>query len=299
VDRPDPEPERGEVLVAIRAAGLNAADLLQRDGAYDPPVGVTDVLGLEFAGEVVGKEAAAHRFSPGDRVMSIVPGGGQADLAVVHERHLMPVPERLGWIEAGAAAEVLATAYDALLVQGGLRLGERVLVHGAAGGVGSAAVQLASAMGARVTATVRDPSRHSAVAQLGARVVAPNDFASHGPFDVVLELVGAPNITSDLDSLDYDGRLVVIGVGAGQVATVDLFAMMVKRVRLFTSTLRLRSFEQRALLMRRLESEVLPLIDSGDIRIPIAASFPLSRAVEAYEFFARRGKLGKVALTMR
>lgn len=297
-ERPASEPMRGEVLVRVRAAGLNAADLLQRDGAYDPPPGVTDVLGLELAGEVVGTGPGAERFCAGDRVMSIVPGGGQAERVVVHERHLMPVPARLGWAEAGGAAEALATAHDALLVQAALRPGERVLVHGAAGGVGSAAVQIAVAIGARVTATVRNPGRRADVAALGAVVVAPDDFVEAGPFDVILELVGAPNVPRDLEALEYDGRLVVIGVGAGREVSIDLFSLMVKRARLLASTLRLRSFEQRALVMRRVERELLPFVESERITIPVSASFDLSEVEKAYDCFAVPGKFGKVVLTM-
>src|SRR3954447_2626362 len=209
-EHPDPEPGSGEFLVRVRAAGLNGADIHQRGGNYPAPPGAPqDIPGLELAGEVVQCGTGATRFKPGDRVMSIVAGGGQAELAVVHERLLMPIPENLDWPEAGGTPEVFTTAHDALFTQAGLRAGERLLVHGAAGGVGTAAVQLGRAAGAQVTATVRNSDHREAVAELGAhQVVEPEGFAEHGPFDVVLELVGAPNLPGDLEALAVDGRIV-------------------------------------------------------------------------------------------
>ncbi len=194
---PDPEPGGGEVLVRVRAAGLNGADMMQLRGGYPAPPGSPhDIPGLELAGEVVANGPEATRFSEGDRVMGIVGGGGQAELALVHERVLMAVPERLSWPQAGGVPEVFTTAHDAIFTQAGLRCGERLLVHGAAGGVGTAAVQLGAAAGARVTATVRNPDLRDEVAALGAEVIGPEGFAEHGPFDVILELVGAPNMTT-------------------------------------------------------------------------------------------------------
>ena len=216
-EHPDPRPEAGEVLVAVRAAGLNAADLLQVKGFYPaPPGSPPDIPGMEFAGEVAAVGPSALRFSVGDRVMALVGGGAQAELAVVHERVLMPVPENVDWIAAGGFPEVFTTAHDALVTQARMQMGERVLIHGAAGGVGVAAVQLAHLAGARVTATVRAESLRQDVAALGAETVsAPEDFADHGPYDVILELVGAPNLGGNLDALAIGGRIVVIGIGAG------------------------------------------------------------------------------------
>ena len=216
-EQPDPEPGSEELLVRVAAAGINGADLAQRAGHYPaPPGSPADIPGLELAGEVVAVGRGVLRFRPGDRVMSLVGGGGQAELAVVHERLAMPVPARLGWAEAGGFPEVVTTAHDALFTQCGLGLGDRVLVHGAAGGVGTAAVQLAAAAGARVVASVRHRDHHAAVAALGAeRVVEPGEVAGTGPFDVVLELVGAPNFPVDLKVLATGGRIMVIGVAAG------------------------------------------------------------------------------------
>src|SRR5579884_4073436 len=215
-EHPDPSPGAGEVLVRVRAAGLNGADMLQRRGHYPAPQGAPqDIPGLELAGEVLQAGPGARRFSEGERVMGIVGGGGQAELAVVHERILMPVPENLDWTSAGGVPEVFTTAHDALFTQANLQTGEHLLVHGGAGGVGTAAIQLGHAAGARVTATVRNPELRDRVADLGAEVIDPQGFGEHGPFDVILELVGAPSLPENVNSLALRGRIVVIGIGAG------------------------------------------------------------------------------------
>src|ERR687885_618665 len=186
-EHPDPEPSKSEVLVRVRAAGINGADILQRKGAYPaPPGSPPDIPGLELAGEVVAAGPGAERFSTGDRVMAVVGGGGQAELAIVHERAAMPVPDALDWPAAGGFPEVFTTAHDALFGQAGLTAGERLLVHGAAGGVGTAAVQLGQMAGARVTATVRDEHSREQVAAFGVNAAAPEGFEALGPFDVIL-----------------------------------------------------------------------------------------------------------------
>jgi NADPH2:quinone reductase len=296
-ERPDPAPGAGELLVEVRAAGVNAADLSQLEGRYPaPPGSPPDIPGLEIAGEVVAVGERTTRFAPGDRVMALVGGGGQAQLAVVHERVAMPVPEGVDWASAGGFPEAFTTAHDALFTQAGLGPGERVLVHGAAGGVGTAAVQLAVAAGARVTATVRDPARRGEVAAFGATAIAPEGFADHGPFDVVLELVGAPNLASDLAALATGGRIVVIGVGAGARAEVDLAALMRARGRIHGSTLRARPLEAKAEAARRVEAHVLPLLAEGRVRVPVLSTYPLAEVEAAYRRFAAGGKLGKIVL---
>src|SRR5215207_6033368 len=215
-EHPDPAPQAGELLVRVRAAGINGADLHQLAGGYPaPPGSPPDIPGLELAGEVVEAGRQVTRFEPGDRVMAVVGGGGQAELAIVHERAAMPVPEDLDWTAAGGVPEAFTTAHDALFTQAGLTVGERVLVHGAAGGVGMAAVQLATMAGARVTATVRNADAREQIAALGVNAISPEGFEEHGPFDVVLELVGAPNMPGNLRALADRGRIAVIGVGAG------------------------------------------------------------------------------------
>lgn len=296
-ERPDPEPGVGHVLVEVRAAGLNAADLLQRAGRYPAPPGAPpDIPGLEVAGTVVARGRGAERFAVGERVMAVVGGGGQAERCVVHEREAMPVPEGMAWEEAGAFPEAFTTAHDALFTQCGLAMGERLLVSGAAGGVGTAAVQLCVAAGARVTATVRNPAARPAVAALGASVAAPDELAGLGPFDVVLELVGAPNMAANLAALALGGRIAVIGTGAGTRADLDLRVLMARRARVSGSTLRARPLEAKADAARRVEAHVLPLVAAGRLSVPLAATFALDHAAEAYERFAEGGKVGKIVL---
>ena len=298
-EHPDPQPGTGEVLVRVRAAGLNGGDQMQVRGLYPAPPGwPKDIPGMEVAGEVVAPGEGADRFAAGDRVMAIVGGGGQAELMSVHERTLLPVPDELDWPSAGGFPEVFTTAHDAIFTQAGLRPGDRLLVHGGAGGVGTAAIQLARATGASVTATVRDPALRDAVAELGAEVIAPEGFAEHGPFDVILELVGAPNFPEDLQALATGGRISIIGVSAGATSEINLLALMGKRGRIHGSTLRARPLEQKAECARRVESEVLPLVRSGAVRVPVAQTFPLEDAPAAYAHFAAGGKLGKVVLTV-
>jgi NADPH:quinone reductase len=296
-EHPDPVAGAGEVLVRVRAAGLNGADMMQRRGLYPAPYGSPpDIPGLELAGEVAALGEGAARFTLGERVMGVVGGGGQAELALAHERELMPVPAGLDWAAAGGVPEVFTTAHDALFTQASLRSGERLLVHGGAGGVGTAAIQLARAAGAYATATVRNAQLREQVAELGADVLAPNGFAEHGPFDVVLELVGAPNLAANLDALAPGGRILVIGVSAGAKGELNLLALMGKRARISGSTLRARPLEEKALAARAVEREVLPLFEDGRLSVPIAETFSLEDAAAAYERFAAGGKLGKIVL---
>jgi NADPH:quinone reductase-like Zn-dependent oxidoreductase len=297
VEHDDPEPGPGEVLVSVRAAGLNAGDLLQLAGRYPaPPGSPADIPGLEAAGEVVALGRGVRDVALGDRVMAVVGGGGQAELVTVHERCAIPVPDELDWPAAGGFAEVVTTAHDALFTQAGLTVGERLCVHGAAGGVGVAAVQLGVAAGAEVVATVRDPARRDAVAALGARVVEPEGFAAHGPFDVVLELVGAPNLPEDLRALSTGGRICVIGVGAGAKVELNLLELMGRRGRVHGSTLRARPLEEKAAAARAVVRHALPLVRDGRLSIPVDRTVPMPDAATAYEAFARGGKFGKVVL---
>jgi NADPH:quinone reductase-like Zn-dependent oxidoreductase len=296
-EHPNPEPQAGELLVRVRAAGLNGADIMQLNGRYPAPVGSPpDIPGLELAGEVVETGRDVTRFEPGDRVMAVVGGGGQAELAIVHERAAMPVPDDLDWTAAGGVPEAFTTAHDALFTQAELTAGERVLVHGAAGGVGMAAVQLGTMAGARVTATVRDPAAREQISALGVLAIEPEGFEEHGPFDVVLELVGAPNLPGDLAALAECGRICVIGVGAGAKVELNLVALMGKRGRIHGSVLRARSLEDKADAARRVERAVLPGFASGDLSVPVTATFPLDSVADAYERFTAGAKLGKIVL---
>ncbi len=302
-ERPDPVPAATEVVVRVKAAGLNGADLLQARGGYPaPPGSPPDIPGLELAGEVEAVGPGARRFAVGDKVMGVVGGGGQAERCAVHERCLVPVPTGLRWSEAGGFPEVFTTAHDALFTQCGLAMGEHVLVHGGAGGVGTAAVQLAALAGARVTATVRNPDLRGDVVRLGGprgwvQAVNPADFEDGGPYDVILELVGAGNLPGNLRVLATGGRISVIGVaGSGSRAEVDLMALMGKRGRIHGSTLRGRPLEDKADAARLIERHVLPALAAGALRVPVAATFRLEQAAEAYERFAAGAKLGKVVL---
>jgi NADPH:quinone reductase len=301
-ERTDPEPGYGQVLVRVHAAGLNNADLIQRGGGYPaPPDSPQDIPGVELAGEVAAIGPGVMGWKVGDRVMAVVGGGAQAELALVHERLLMPVPERLSWEAAGGFPEVFATAYDALFTQCGLAAGDRLLVHGAAGGVGTAAVQLGVAAGARVTATIRNPAMMDGLEAFGAWVVPPENFRQHGPFDVIMELIGVPNMAENLASLEIGGRITVIGISgdpaAGATAPISLGLLMQRRARIMGSTLRARSLEEKAAVARLLEAHVLPLVASSRIVVPVAATYPLVEAADAYERFAAGSKFGKIVLT--
>jgi len=298
-EHPDPEPEAGQLLVRVRSAGLNGADMLQLKGRYPAPPGApADIPGLELAGEVVEVGRGVERFETGDRVMGIVAGGGQAELAVISERVAMPVPEELDWDAAGGVPEVFTTAHDALFTQCELGSGEHLLVHGAAGGVGVAGVQLGVLTGARVTATVRNEALRDNVAALGdgVAVVAPNDVAAGAPYDVVLELVGAPNLAGNLDALAVGGRISVIGVGGGAVGELNLLTLMGKRARIHGSTLRPRPLEQKADAAQLVARHVLPALADGRVVVPVAATYAMADARDAYDHFAGGGKFGKIVL---
>ena len=295
----DPTPGAGEVLVRVRAAGINAADRLQVMGFYPaPPGSPPDIPGLELAGTVEAVGPGVSAWAEGDKVMAVVGGGGMAELAVVHERHLLPVPASLSWEQGGGFAETFTTAHDALFTQVGLAMGERVCIHGAAGGVGTSAVQLARAAGCVVTATVRNSGLHEAVRSLGADVVIePDGFEDAGPFDVILELVGAPNWPANVSALATWGRIMIIGVGAGPtVSDFSLLDLMQKRATIRGSTLRARPLEEKAAAAQAMIRHVLPRVAAGELTIPVEATFPMSDADAAFDRFAAGGKLGKVVL---
>ena len=297
-ERPDPTPGPGDLLVRVRAAGLCNGDLMQMAGFYAPPPGTAppELPGMELAGEVLEVGAGCRRFAVGDRVMAVVPGAGQASLAVLPELVAMPVPDTVSWAQAGGFPENYTTAHDALFTQCDLAIGDRVCIHGGAGGVGTAAVELAAAAGCEVVATVRNESLRANVEALGATVVAPDDFGDAGPYDVILELVGASNMPADLAALATGGRIAVIGVGGGAKAEVNLLALMGARGRIHGSTLRPRPLEEKALAARAVERHVLPLLAWGDLTVPIAATFPFADVADAYARFQQGSKFGKIVL---
>jgi NADPH:quinone reductase-like Zn-dependent oxidoreductase len=279
-ERPDPVPRAGEILIRVRASGINGADLLQRLGHYPAPAGApADIPGLECAGET----------ERGERVMALLPGGAHAELVAVHESHVLPVPANVDWPQAGGFVEVFATAHDALFTQAELSSGERLLVNGAAGGVGTAAVQLGVEAGAFVTGTARH--HHDELLELGV-----TDTEASGAYDVILELVGGDNLRTNLEQLNLNGRIAVIGVGAGATAQIHFGRLMAARGRIHGSTLRPRSREDKAEVIRRLQEDVLPLLAEGRVVVPVHATYPLDRAQEAYDAFAAGGKFGKIVL---
>jgi NADPH:quinone reductase len=273
-ERPDPVPGDGEMLIHVRAAGINGADLGQRAGNYPPPPGVTDVPGLECAGQT----------ADGRRVMALLPGGGQAERAVAHETHVLAVPDGLSWEQAGGFVEAFVTAHDALFTQAELAAGERLLVNGAAGGVGVAAVQLGLAAGATVTANARH--HHDELRALGA------DTDVDGEYDVILELVGGENLTTNLERLALKGRISVIGTGAGSRAEFDFSRLSRKRGRIHGSTLRSRSIEEKAEVMASLAA----FMSARAFGVPVEETFPLERTQDAYERFRAGNKFGKIVV---
>lgn len=287
------------MLVAVRFAGLNPADLMQRAGNYPaPPGSPADVPGLEVAGVVAACGPGVHNWQEGDRVFGIVGGGGLADRVVVHERHLARVPERLSDEEAAAAPEGFITAQDAVITQAGLRLGELLLVNGANGGVGSSAVQIGVAAGARVFGSVRSDGARARIAGLGAVAVAPEEAVEQvraaGGADVVLELIGAPNLVGDLEALATKGRLVIVGTGAGHEASFSLRAVMGKRLRIHGTVLRARPLEEKAAAVQAFAREIVPLLAGGQVRPLVDRIFPVAEIAAAFDHLEAPGKLGKV-----
>jgi NADPH:quinone reductase-like Zn-dependent oxidoreductase len=299
-ERPDPEPGTDEVVVAARFAGINTADLAQRAGAYPAPPGAPqDIPGLEVAGTVVAVGSGVRDFADGDRVFGLVGGGGLADRVVVHERHVTRVPEQLSDEEAAAVPEAFITAHDAIVTQAGLGLGHVLLVTGANGGVGSAGVQIGLVAGARrVLAAAR--TGHDRLAELGVEPVAPDDATRRalelGGADVVLELVGAPNLPRDLDALATKGRIVIVGTGAGADAGLALRKLMGKRARIMGTVLRARPLEEKAAALQAFAHELVPHLAEGRLRAIVDRIFPVEEAEEAFDYMASSGKFGKVLL---
>lgn len=298
-EHPDPVAGDTELLVSVKAAGVNAADLMQAKGHYPPPPGFPpDIPGLELAGDVVEVGARVTRFSPGDRVMAVVGGAAQAELALVDESVAIGVPEETSWVEAGGFPEAFTTAYDALFDQCELSVGDRLLVSGAAGGVGTAAVQLAAVCGAVVLASVRRPEARGELESLGAtKAMDPDDVSAHGPYDAILELVGATSLAGAMRSLATGARVSVIGVsGGGGKLEVELLTLMGRRARISGSTLRARPLADKSLLARAIADKVVPLLASSKVRVPVASTFAIEDASDAYASFSKGGKLGKIVL---
>ena len=291
------------MLVRVRFAGLNPADTAQRAGRYPaPPGSPPDIPGLEVAGTVEACGAGVTAWRPGDRVFGLVGGGGLADRVVVHERCVAAVPEGLGEREAAAVPEAFITAHDAL-VQAGLRPGETLLVHGAAGGVGTAALQIGALMGARALGVVRSDEAAGAVEELGAEAIRDDGFAEavaertggRGA-DVILELVGAVHFPANLEALASRGRIVVVSVAAGSRVELPLLALMQKRALVRGTVLRPRPLEEKAQAVRAFEREVVPALASGRIRPLVDSVVPAAAIAAAFDRLDGRGKVGKVLI---
>ncbi|ADO72559.1 NAD(P)H-quinone oxidoreductase [Stigmatella aurantiaca] len=308
-ERPDPTPGPSEVLVRVRATALNRADLLQLKGHYPPPPGAPpDIPGLEYAGEVVAVGPRVRRFQPGARVMGLVGGGAWAEQLTVHEREALPIPEGLDFTQAAAIPEVYFTAFDALVLQGGLRPGETVLVHAVASGVGSAAALLCRAMGVRVVGTGRNASKLERAREWGvAHTVlvegSPPRFAqavreATGGLgaDVALDLVGGDYVPETLEALAPQGRTLLVGLVAGTQTQVNLGLILSKRLRITGTTLRSRPLEEKIAVAQAAERHLLPLFRAGSLQPVIDAVVPIRDIREALQRLAGNETVGKVVL---
>jgi NADPH:quinone reductase-like Zn-dependent oxidoreductase len=297
-DRPAPEPGPYDVVVQVKAAGINAADLMQRAGFYPAPAGwPEDIPGMELAGVVVAVGDRVVDLLMNRRVCALVGGGAQAELCAVPAEHLLFVPDRVSFDEAGGFAEAFTTAHDALVTQGRVHQGERVLISGAAGGVGVAAVQIAHALGTEVVAVTRDDQFHDQLRALGANeTITLDEVTSIDGVDVVIELIGAAHLTKALEVLNPYGRIVTIGVGAGSRLEINLLQVMQQRLTLTGATMRSRTREQKADAIRQVADTLVPRWRLGEIDVPLAKVFPFDEASAAYEYFAQPGKFGKVVL---
>ncbi|WP_037356589.1 zinc-binding dehydrogenase [Amycolatopsis orientalis] len=298
-DAPDPTADGDQVVVRIRAAGLNAADLQQARGTYPAPPGwPDDIPGLEIAGVV--EQPGASTWAAGDRVMAVVGGGAHAERLAVPASLLLPIPDSVDDIHAAGFPEAFSTAWDGLVDQADVRPGDRVLVTGAAGGVGTAMLQVASLAGADVVASVRRPESHAAVQALvpDATVVTPDQEEDNGPYDIVVELVGGEDCLRRVRWLKPYGRILVIGVGAGEETSLRLFDLMRARGRVLGSTIRARSTVEKAALATRVREGLLGALAAGRLTVPVDRVYPLEQATEAYVRLGSPGKLGKIVLRM-
>ncbi|HEY6254825.1 MAG TPA: NAD(P)H-quinone oxidoreductase [Xanthobacteraceae bacterium] len=303
-----PPPGEHEVLLKVAAAGVNRPDVMQRKGLYPPPPGATDIPGLEIAGTVVALGAKVARWKVGDKVMALVVGGGYAEFCPVHESHALPIPDNLSMIEAAAVPETFFTVWHNVFERGALKTGETLLVHGGSSGIGTAAIQLAKATGARVITTAGTPDKCDACRRLGADVavnykaedfVAATKAATGGRgADVVLDMVGGDYIERNYEAAAVEGRVVQIAFQGSPKATVDFRRIMLKRLTHTGSTLRARSVADKGAIARAVEAHVLPLIAAGRVKPVIDSSFALAEAARAHERMESSAHIGKIVLTL-
>lgn len=297
---PVPQPLEGQVLIRVRAAGINRPDVFQRLGLYPPPPGASDILGLEVAGEVV---RGAGRWKVGDRVCALLAGGGYAEYAICDAGHVLPVPDGLSWVEAASLPETIFTVFTNVFEDGKLRAGETLLVHGANSGIGVTAIQMGKAAGARVVATARGEKKTGQARATGADVVidaSKEDFgatlATDGGVDVVLEMVAGDYFAKDLVALKPHGRIVFIAALAGFDVNLPVFQLMQKNAVVTGSTLRARSSAEKARLASAIEGRVWPWVSDGSVRAVIDRTFPLKDAAAAHAYFDAGEHHGKIIL---
>jgi NADPH2:quinone reductase len=304
--RPLPRPSTGEVLVRVAAAGVNRPDVMQRQGLYPPPKGATEIPGLEIAGEVVALGPGAERWRLGESVMALVIGGGYAEYCLAHESHALPIPAVLSMTEAAAFPETFFTVWHNAFERGRLQAGETLLVHGGSSGIGTAAIQLAKAFGARVITTAGSAEKCEACRRLGADLAInykSEDFvtatktatAGHGA-DLILDMVGGDYIERNYEAAALEGRIVQIAFQASPKATVDFRRLMFKRLTHTGSTLRARSIADKGAIARAVEQQVLPLIAAGKVKPLIDSTFPLAEAAAAQARMETSGHIGKIVL---
>lgn len=297
IEVPDPVPGDDELLVRVEASGLNAGDW-RRERATDPTAPPELLSAHEMAGTVVATGANASRFAVGDRVMGVV-SHGHAELAVIADSVAMPVPDSLSMVEAGGFSAAFWVASDALLTQCQLGTGDRLLVTGAGGGIGTAALQLATAVGARTVASARNPAKHKALESLGAIATTPSAAHEHGPFDAVLELAGGGELEQHIISLAPGGRISLIGLDRAGRADIPLSVFKATSGgSIHWFGLRRRTTAELAEVSRQAEQRLFPLLEAGLIKVPVDAVYPLDDAAKAWEHFHHRSTLGKVVLTM-
>ena len=307
-ERALPEPAPGQVLIQVAAAGVNRPDVLQRKGLYPAPKGHSELPGLEVAGTVAAVGDGVTRFQVGDRVMALLNGGGYATFALAEEAATLPIPEGVSDAEAAAIPETFFTVWHNVFERGSLKAGEWLLVHGGSSGIGVTAIQLATQLGAKVIVTAGSQEKCEACLKLGAlRAInyTSEDFvevvkaetAGRG-VDVILDMVGGDYVDRNIRSLGDDGRLVYIGFQSGSKVTVDLMRVMLKRLTLTGSTLRIRPTEVKGAIARALETHVLPLVASGNVRVVIDSTFPLREAAAAHARMETSQHIGKIVLTV-
>ncbi|MDL4816865.1 NAD(P)H-quinone oxidoreductase [Actinomadura opuntiae] len=298
---PDPEPGPGEVLVEVAASAVNRADVMQRMGFYDPPEGAPPYPGLEVSGRIAALGDGVTGFAVGDEVCALLAGGGYAELVAVPASQVLPVPRGVDLVDAAGLPEVACTVWSNIWMHAGLRAGETLLVHGGGSGIGTHAIQLAKAKGAKVACTVGSEEKAARCRELGADIVInyrEDDFVDSGPYDVVLDLIGAKYLERNVRALATGGRLMVIGLQGGAKAELDIGALLRKRALVHATALRSRPLEEKAEIVAAVREHVWPLLESGDVAPVVDRRVPMADAAQAHRLMEQSGHVGKILLTV-